>query len=72
MAGIVTAMARTARAVGGLCYHVLNRGNSCRAVFHKDGDFAAFVQALQQVAAEASSRPPGTAGCRNRLLISFD
>jgi hypothetical protein len=30
---------RTARAsVGGLCYHVVNRGNARGEVFHKDDD----------------------------------
>jgi putative transposase len=29
--------------VGGICYHVLNHGNGRADVFHKDGDFAAFV-----------------------------
>jgi putative transposase len=33
---------------GGYCYHVLNRGNARRTIFHKDGDFAAFVQLLRQ------------------------
>jgi len=38
-------MPRTARAaVGGLCYHVLNRGNGRTAVFHKPEDFDAFVE----------------------------
>jgi len=42
-------MPRTARACqGGFCYHVLNRGNARRTVFHKDGDFAAFVKLLRQ------------------------
>lgn len=37
-------MPRTARAaVGGLCYHVLNRGNARAEVFHKPEDFDAFV-----------------------------
>jgi putative transposase len=37
-------MPRTARAaVGGLCYHVLNRGNGRAEVFHKPEDFDAFV-----------------------------
>lgn len=37
-------MPRTARAaVGGLCYHVLNRGNGRAAVFHKPEDYDAFV-----------------------------
>jgi len=42
-------MPRTARASqGGYCYHVLNRGNARRTVFHKDGDFAAFLKLLAQ------------------------
>jgi len=42
-------MPRTARASqGGYCYHVLNRGNGRRTVFHKDGDFAAFIRLLHQ------------------------
>jgi putative transposase len=42
-------MPRTARASqGGYCYHVLNRGNGRRPVFHKDGDYAAFVKLLRQ------------------------
>src|SRR5271157_1892515 len=37
-----------------LCYHVLNRGNYRASVFHKDGDFDAFVDLL----AEAKLRNP--------------
>ena len=37
-----------------LCYHVLNRGNNRASVFHKDGDFNAFVDLL----AEAKLRNP--------------
>jgi putative transposase len=44
-------MPRTARASqGGYCYHVLNRGNSRRTVFHKNGDYAAFIKLLRQAA----------------------
>jgi putative transposase len=39
---------------GGYCYHVLNRGNGRRTVFHKDGDFAAFIRLLR----EAGERTP--------------
>jgi putative transposase len=38
--------ARDAR--GGYCYHVLNRGNARRTVFHKEADFAAFVKLLRE------------------------
>jgi putative transposase len=44
-------MPRTARASqGGFCYHVLNRGNGRRTVFHKKGDYAAFLKLLGQAA----------------------
>jgi putative transposase len=37
-------MARPHRSTpAGYCYHVLNRGNARQRVFHKDADFAAFV-----------------------------
>lgn len=40
-------MPRTARsAVGDVCYHVLNRGNARGEVFHKEADYAAFVDLL--------------------------
>jgi REP element-mobilizing transposase RayT len=40
-------MPRTARASrGGICYHVINRGNGRAEVFHKDGDYDAFVRLL--------------------------
>ncbi|MCE9603462.1 MAG: transposase [Planctomycetia bacterium] len=40
-------MPRSARAaVGGLCYHVLNRGNARAEIFHKQEDFAAFLDLL--------------------------
>jgi len=42
-------MVRRARAsIGGLCYHVLNRGNGRSEVFHKDDDYAAFLKLLTQ------------------------
>jgi putative transposase len=42
-------MPRTARAsVGGVCYHVINRGNARGDVFHKDEDFAAFLELVGQ------------------------
>ena len=48
-------MPRTSRAsVGGVCCHVLNRGNGRQDVFHKDEDFAAFLQLL----ADANERLP--------------
>ncbi len=42
-------MPRTPRAsVGGLCYHVLNRGNAGSEVFHEARDYAEFVELLQE------------------------
>jgi REP-associated tyrosine transposase len=37
-----------------MCYHVLNRGNAQAEVFHKDGDFAAFLDLM----AAANERLP--------------
>jgi putative transposase len=42
-------MPRAARdSLGGYCYHVMNRGNGRRAVFHKQGDYDAFSKLLAQ------------------------
>ena len=42
-------MPRIARvAPGGVVYHVLNRGNGRRMIFHKDADAAAFVDLLRE------------------------
>ncbi|HEY7120184.1 MAG TPA: transposase [Tepidisphaeraceae bacterium] len=48
-------MPRRARAaLGGLVYHVLNRGNERRTIFHKRGDARAFIQLM----AEAKQQVP--------------
>ena len=40
-------MPRTARAsVGGVCYHVLNRGNGQTQVYHTDADYQGFVNLI--------------------------
>ena len=45
-------MARTARASqGGICYHVINRGNARARVFHDDTDYREFLR-LMDVASE--------------------
>ena len=50
-------MPHTARASqGGYFYHVLNRGNGRRTVFHKTGDFAAFVKLLRQAGERTPTR----------------
>ena len=47
MGGYHDGMPRTARAsVGGTWYHALNRGNRREALFHKPGDYDAFVAAM--------------------------
>jgi putative transposase len=49
------AMPRTARSCsGGYTYHVLHRGNARGTVFHKPGDYDAFVDLM----AESSLRVP--------------
>jgi putative transposase len=50
-------MPRAARdALGGYCYHVLNRGNGRQRVFRKAGDFAAFIKLLSQAAERVDVR----------------
>ncbi|MEQ8694162.1 MAG: transposase [Gammaproteobacteria bacterium] len=50
-------MPRTARAaVGGVCYHVLNRGNARAEVFHKEGDYAAFLKLLGEAGRRVAMR----------------
>jgi putative transposase len=54
---IMDRMPRTARACpGGYCYHVLNRGNGRRTVFHKHGDYAAFLTLLRDAGARTPVR----------------
>lgn len=38
--------------VGGHAYHVLNRGNGGATVFHKDGDYSAFLNLLVEARAK--------------------
>jgi putative transposase len=41
-------MPRTARAsVGGICYHVLNRGNGRARVFHRNSDYQGFIDLFE-------------------------
>ena len=43
-------MPRIARALeDNCCYHLINRGNGRQQVFHKDGDYRAFIELLLQV-----------------------
>ena len=42
-------MPRTRRALrGGYCYHVINRGNQRREVFHQPSDYAAFLALMAE------------------------
>ena len=53
----VVAMPRPPRAsAANTCYHVLNRGNGRSEVFHKDGDYAAFLKLLTQANDHVRSR----------------
>jgi putative transposase len=53
-------MPRTGRAaVGGYCYHVLNRGNHRAEVFHDADDYAAFLRLMRQAAARVDMRVLG-------------
>ncbi len=50
-------MPRTARAaVGGYCYHVIDRGNRRAQVFHHEGDYHAFLRLLRQATARVPMR----------------
>lgn len=50
-------MPRTARAsVGGLCYHVINRGNARAEVFRKPEDYAALRDLVQEAAGRVRMR----------------
>jgi putative transposase len=41
-------MPRTARAsVGGICYHVINRGNNRARIYHDQSDYRAFVRLVE-------------------------
>ena len=55
--GMLVAVPRTARAsVGGVCYHVLNRGNGRSEVFHKAEEYAALLKLLRNGGQSAVSR----------------
>jgi len=56
-------MPRTARAsVGGICYHVINRGNVRGEVFHKPEDYAAFRQLLREATGRVGAAHGGALG----------
>jgi putative transposase len=45
--------------LGGMWYHALNRGNRREAVFHKPGDYDAFVEAMIDARARLAVDLPG-------------
>lgn len=50
-------MARTARmAAGGICYHVINRGNRRATVFHSAEDYDFFVRLMERACARIAMR----------------
>src|SRR5258708_3552781 len=67
----MAAMPRSPRASqGGYCYHVLNRGNGRRTVFHKNGDFAAVVKLLREAGEPANMRLIGYCLMRNHFHLA--
>ena len=53
-------MPRTARALtGGICCHVLNRGNGRQKVFRREDDYAAFVDLLSLACDRVAMRVVG-------------
>jgi putative transposase len=50
-------MARTARASrGGICYHVINRGNGRARVFHDDADYRQFLRLMERTSERLAMR----------------
>jgi hypothetical protein len=49
----------------GLIYHVINRGNNRQKVFHKPGDYHAFLKALADI---KEHKPFGKKGVRTIFL----
>jgi REP element-mobilizing transposase RayT len=54
------AMPRTARAsIGGMCYHVINRGNARQEVFQKNGDYQVFIHLFNRACERVAMRVLG-------------
>lgn len=63
-------MPRTSRASrGGFVYHVLNRGNGRSDVFHKDDDFAAFVNLMREAHEKVPMRLTGFCLMKNHFHL---
>ena len=50
--------------MGGICYHVLNRGNAREKVFHKKEDYAAFLDLVEEAGERLASGTEWLA-CKN-------
>ena len=55
---------RARASVGNICYHVINRGNAQSEVFHKDGDYRAFVALIGLACQRIPIRVLATASCQ--------
>jgi putative transposase len=65
-------MPRLARAsVGGICYHVINRGNARHEVFFKDGDYEAFLKAIGHASIEVPMRVLGLCLLPNHFHLAL-
>ena len=40
--------------LGGVCYHIINRGNAQQTVFHDDGDYQAFLKSIAHACVEVA------------------
>jgi hypothetical protein len=64
-------MRRTARAaLGGWCYHFLNRGNGRAEVSHKEEDFQAFLSLLASACERLAMRVLGVPDAQSRPLTA--
>ena len=69
-AAILSVMPRAPRAfVAGIRYHVMNRGNGRRAVFHKDTDYQAFLKAIGHACIEIPILDSQSPGCQGSRLM---
>ena len=68
-------LAEKAGSEGGICYHVLNRGNAREKVFHKKEDYAAFLDLVEEAGERLASGTECLAckprGPRGRLAVVF-
>lgn len=63
-------MPRTARAsVGGICYHVINGGNTRQEVFRKKGDYQAFIDLIDRACERIATQVLGYRVMPNHYLL---